>query len=54
VLELARWPITRAVRKAVGEAILQFEDSLPSLSRVRRNEILNRAWLSLQTLFARA
>jgi len=54
VLELARWPITRAVRKAVGEAILQFEASLPSLSRVRRNEILNRAWLSLQELFARA
>jgi hypothetical protein len=45
VLELTRDPITRAVRKAVTAAIKQIEASLPSLSRVERNDILRRAAL---------
>jgi hypothetical protein len=52
VLERTRWPITRKVRKAVGDAIVQLEGSLQSLSRVRRNEIVKGAWLSLEQLFA--
>jgi hypothetical protein len=43
VLELTRDPITRAVRKAVVERIRGFEASLPSLSRLERNDILRRA-----------
>jgi hypothetical protein len=54
VLELTRAPITRAVRKAAGEAIGRLETSLPSLSRVQRNEILRQAGSSLERLAARA
>jgi hypothetical protein len=45
LLELAPKPITRAVRNAAAEAIAGLERSLPSLSRVHRNEILRQAWL---------
>lgn len=54
LLELTKRPITRAVRKAVGEAIAQMEISLPSLSRSHRNEILREAGLSVEQLLARA
>lgn len=43
VLELRRVPITREVRKATDEAIAELEASLPSLSRMHRNEILRKA-----------
>ena len=43
VLELTRDPITRAVRKAVAAAVERIQASLPSLSRIERNEILRRA-----------
>ena len=43
VLELTRDPITRAVRKAIVAAVKRIEASLPSLSRIERNEILRRA-----------
>ena len=43
LLELTREPITRAVRKAVVAAVERIETSLPSLSRLERNEILRRA-----------
>jgi hypothetical protein len=43
VLELTRDPITRAVRTAVAAAVARIEASLPSLSRLERNEILRRA-----------
>jgi hypothetical protein len=43
VLELTRDPITRAVRKAVAAAVERIGASLPSLSRMERNEILRRA-----------
>ena len=43
VLELTREPITRAVRKTVAERIHGFEQSLTSLSRIERNDILRRA-----------
>ena len=43
VVELTRDPITRAVRKKVVAAVERMAASLPSLSRVERNEILRRA-----------
>jgi hypothetical protein len=43
ILELTRAPITRAVRKAVVASVERIEASLPSLSRLERNEILRRA-----------
>jgi hypothetical protein len=43
VLELTREPVTRALRKAVAEAVARLEALLPTLSRVERNEILRRA-----------
>jgi ribosomal protein L34 len=43
VVELTRDPITRAVRKKVVAAVERIGASLPSLSRVERNEILRRA-----------
>ena len=43
VMELTRDPITRAVRKAVVAAVERIDASLPSLSRIERNEILRRA-----------
>ena len=54
VLELTRTPITRAGRKAAGKAIGRLETSLPSLSRVQRNEILRQAGSSLELLSVRA
>lgn len=47
VLELTRAPLKRAFRKAAGEAVAHLEASLPSLSRVQRNEILRQAESSL-------
>jgi hypothetical protein len=43
LLELTRDPITRPVRKAVVAAVERIQTSLPSLSRLERNEILRRA-----------
>jgi len=43
VVELTRDPITRGVRKKVVAAVERIAASLPSLSRVERNEILRRA-----------
>lgn len=43
VLELTREPITRAIRNETADAIEQFEASLPSLSRLQRDDILRRA-----------
>jgi hypothetical protein len=43
VMELTRDPITRAVRKAVADAVARIEASLPPLSRLARTEILRRA-----------
>jgi hypothetical protein len=43
VLEVTREPITRAVRKAVAACITATEQSLPSLARLERNDILRRA-----------
>jgi hypothetical protein len=43
MLEVTREPVTRAVKNEVGAAIEGLEASLPSLSRVERNEILRRA-----------
>jgi hypothetical protein len=48
VLEITRFPITRAVRQATCDAIARLEASLPSLSRVHRSEILRQAGLSLE------
>jgi hypothetical protein len=53
VMELTAQPVTRAVRKAVDEAIAGFEKSLPSLPRARRTEIVRQAAMSLQQLLAR-
>jgi len=53
LLERTHRPITRAVRKAAGDEIAQMEISLPSLSRLERNEILRQAGLSLEQLLAR-
>jgi hypothetical protein len=54
VLEVTRLPITRAVRKTTVEAIARLEGSLPTLTRLHRNEILRSASLSLKQLLARA
>jgi hypothetical protein len=54
VLEVTREPFTRAIRKGVTENIMRLEQSLPSLSRAHRLEILRQAGLSLDQLFARA
>ena len=42
--EVPRDPLSRAMRKAVAEAMKTFDESLPVLSRNERNEILRRAW----------
>jgi hypothetical protein len=43
VLEQTRQPITRTVRKLAADGIARLEASLPSLSRIERDEILRRA-----------
>ena len=48
VLELRRIAITRAVRKATRRAIAGFEESLASLSRLRRAAILHTAPRALE------
>jgi hypothetical protein len=52
-LELTRTPVTRAIRRAAGEAIGRLEMSLPLLSRVQRREILSQVGSSLEQLLAR-
>ena len=52
LLEMTRRPFTRAVRKQTDEAVAQLQKTLPGLSRADRAEILRRAWLSLDQLFA--
>lgn len=54
VLEVTREPLTRAVRKSIADSVARLEQSLPSLSRTHRREILRQAGLSLDQLFARA
>jgi len=54
VLEVTRAPITRAFRKAAGDAIAKLEASIPSLSRSERVAILREAGSSLDQLLARA
>jgi hypothetical protein len=49
LLELRRVSITRAVRTAARDGILHLEEALPSLSGLRRNEILRTASETLQT-----
>jgi hypothetical protein len=45
-------PITTAVRKATMEAVASLERSLPSLSRIRRYEIVRQAALSVRGIAA--
>jgi hypothetical protein len=52
LLELRRMPITTAVRKATMEAVASLERSLPSLSRIRRYEIVRQAALSVRGIAA--
>jgi hypothetical protein len=52
-LELTAQPITRAVRKAAEKAIAGLEQSLPSLPKNRRSDIIRQATLSLDHLFDR-
>jgi hypothetical protein len=52
-MELTAEPITRAVRKAVEKSIGSLEQSLPSLPRNRRSEIIRQATLSLDHHFGR-
>jgi hypothetical protein len=54
VLELEGLAITRAFRKKAAEAIMHLEASLPSLSRMQRNEILREAAQSMEQRLARA
>jgi len=42
--ELPRDATSRAMRKAIEDAMKTFDSSLPVLSRVERNDILRRAW----------
>jgi hypothetical protein len=50
VLELTAEPVTRAVRKAVERATAGLEQSLPSLPRNRRSDIIRQATRSLDQL----
>jgi len=50
LLELTRAPITRGVRKHAAQAIDRLAASLPSLSRLQRQEILRQARLSLDEI----
>jgi hypothetical protein len=43
LLEVTREPVTRALRKAVVEAVTRLDAQLPKLSRLQRNDILRRA-----------
>lgn len=54
LLELTNRPPTRSVRRAAEDAIARLETSLPSLTRVRRNDILRQATLSVEQLLARS
>lgn len=53
VFERTCQPITRAVLKAARDGVARFESSLPSLSRLQRDEILQRAGRSSAQLLAR-
>jgi hypothetical protein len=52
-LELTAQPVTRGVRKAVEKSIGDLEQSLPSLPKNRRSDIIRQATLSLDHLFDR-
>jgi hypothetical protein len=52
LLELTSEPLTRSVRKAAEQGIARLEASLPSLTRIRRNEILRSASISIEHLLA--
>jgi len=52
-LELTAQPITRSVRKAAEKVIGGLEQSLPTLPKNRRSDIIRRATLSLDDLFDR-
>jgi hypothetical protein len=54
VLEQTRMPMTRAVRKAASDAVARLEDSLASLSRSDRYEILQQAGAALDDILSRA
>jgi hypothetical protein len=53
VLEVMRSPTTRAFRKAVGEKMAHLDESMQSLSRAERTEILRQAGSSLSELVVR-
>jgi hypothetical protein len=53
LLEVTSEPLTRSVRKAAEQGIAWLEASLPSLTRVRRNEILRSASISIEQLLAK-
>lgn len=50
VLEVSRTPMTRAVRKTIGEKMARLDESVQSLSRAERTEILKQAGSSLSQL----
>lgn len=52
VLEITSSPMTRGVRSTVDGEIANLERTLPSLTRMRRSEILRQAGLSLEHLLA--
>lgn len=54
LLELTNAPVTRSVRKATEDAIAGMDTSLQSLTRLRRNEILRQATISVEQLLARS
>jgi hypothetical protein len=53
LLELTSEPLTRSVRKAAEQGLAWLDESLPSLSRVRRSEILRSASISIEHLLAK-
>ena len=53
LLELTSEPLTRSVREAAEPGVAWLEESLPSLTRVRRNEILRSASISIEHLLAK-
>jgi hypothetical protein len=53
VLEMTRAPMSRAFRKAVGEKMARLDESMQSLSRAERTEILRQAGSSLSELVVR-
>jgi hypothetical protein len=54
LLEVSTEPLTRTVRTLAENAIARLEASLPTLTRVRRSEILRAATISLEQLLAQS